>query len=181
MVKTRDASTQGEVVRTQSGIQALIEGARSEGSGPFRPSAQERDRLVFDPSDYKLEALRATLSFGAWKKWKNEHEIYLDTIGPSWRGVELVLQQARHSGFPLVPSRAGMKEVFIKARDANGGEDPYEPALFEYPAKASTLYKLLVPKLNFDLSTEFCNSAPGQRLRVVAASQLQARSTESGH
>ena len=85
MTKTRDdvTRTQGEVVRTQSGIQALIEGACSEGVGSFRPAAHERDRAVFDPRDYKLETLPATLSFGAWKKWKHEFEIYLDTIGPS--------------------------------------------------------------------------------------------------
>ena len=63
MIKTRDGvtRTQGEVVRTQSGIQALNEGARSEGSGPFRPAAQERDRPVFDPRDYKLDTLPANL------------------------------------------------------------------------------------------------------------------------
>ena len=53
-----------------------------------------------------------------------------------------------------------MNDVFVKARDANGGVAPFEPAFFEYAAKTSTLYKLFVPKLNFDLSTEFRNSAP---------------------
>ena len=85
MLKTRDdvTRTQSEVIRSQSGIQALIDGARSEGSGPFLSGAQERDRPVFDPMDYKLEVLPATLSFGAWKKSKHEHGINLDTIGPS--------------------------------------------------------------------------------------------------
>ena len=66
MTKTLDdvTRTQGEVVRIQSGIQASIEGARPEGSGPFSPAAQERDRPVFDPRDYKLDTLTATLSFG---------------------------------------------------------------------------------------------------------------------
>ena len=59
-----------------------------------------------------------------------------------------------------------MRDVFEKARDTNGGEEPFEPALFEYAAKASTLYKLLVPKLNFDLSTEFRNTASDNGLEL---------------
>ena len=106
--------------------------------------------------DYKLDTLPATLSLGTWKKWKHDLEIYLDTIGPSWRGVKVVLQQGCHSGFPLVLARDGMNDVFVNA----GGEDAFEPALFEYAAKASTLFKLLVPKLNLDLSTDFRNAAP---------------------
>ena len=127
VAKTRDdvSRTQSEIVRTQPGIQALIDGARSDGgSNLVRSGAQERDRPVVDPRDYKLEVLPATRSLGAWHKWKHEFEIYLNTIGPSLRGVKLVLQQARHSGFPLVPSQAGMNEVFVKATDDNGGEDP---------------------------------------------------------
>ena len=40
------------------------------------------------------------------------------------------------------------------------GVAPFDPALGDYATKAVTLYRLLVPKLNFDLSTEFRNSAP---------------------
>ena len=110
------------------------------GSTLFRPSGQERDRPVFDPRDYKIETLPASLPLGAWKKWKHELGIYLATFGPSWRGVKLALQQGRHSAMQLVPTREGMVGVFNAAREANNSEDPFEPALFEYAAKASTLY-----------------------------------------
>ena len=61
---------------------------------------------------------------------------------------------------PLVPTCASMSEVFRKAKEASRGEDPYDHMLFDYPATALTLYRMLVPKLNFDLSTEFHNSVP---------------------
>ena len=92
VIKSDVTRTQTDVVRTQSGIQRLIDGSRADGGSTlFRSGALERDRPVFDPRDYKLEVLPATLSLGAWKKWKHELETYLDTIGPSWRGVRLVL------------------------------------------------------------------------------------------
>ena len=73
VIKNGVISTQGEVACTQSGIQGLIDGARSDGGSTlFRSGAQERGRPVFDPRDYKLDALAATLSLGAWKKWKHE-------------------------------------------------------------------------------------------------------------
>ena len=97
VIKNDVVCTQGEVACTQTGIQGLIDGARSDGGlALFRLGGQERGRPIFDPRDYKLEVLPFTLSLGAWKRWKHELEIYLDTIGPSWRGVKLVLQQARH-------------------------------------------------------------------------------------
>ena len=55
--------TQAEVSRTQAGISNLIETARSEGGSALRPS-QERDRHVFDPRDYKIEALPSSISLG---------------------------------------------------------------------------------------------------------------------
>ena len=86
--------------------------------------------------------------------------MFIDTIGLSWRGFELVLQQSRHSTMPLVPTLSSMSEMFVKAKDANAGVEPFHPFLFDYPAMSSTLYRMTMPKLNFDLSTEFRNSAP---------------------
>ena len=121
---------------------------------------QERDRSVFDPRDYKIETIPTQMSLGVWKKWRHEVEIYVDTIGPSWRGIKLVMQHARHSAVPLAPTVAGMEPLWLAAMKANDGIAPFDPALVDYATKAVTLYRLLVPKLNFDLSTEFRNSAP---------------------
>ena len=65
--------------------------------------------------------------------------MFIDTIGLSWRGFELVLQQSRHSTMPLVPTLSSMSEMFVKAKDANAGVEPFHPFLFDYPAKSSTL------------------------------------------
>ena len=54
--------------------------------------------------------------------------------------MKLVLQQARHSAMPLIPTRVGMSDVFLKAKHANQDEDPFEPSLCEYGTKAATLY-----------------------------------------
>ena len=92
-------------------IRAAAAAAGPAGAGGFTganfhgvPSA-ERVRNVFNPRDYKLEALPATLSFGAWKKWKYELEIYLDTIRPSWRGVKLSC--SGHATWPCLLSPFG--------------------------------------------------------------------------
>ena len=119
---------------------------------------------MFDPRDYKIEALPNSISLGVWKKWRHEVEIYIDTIRPTWNGVKLILQQARHSPTALQSTDSlTFEEAFRltvgRARAANNGVGPID-ALFDYPAKASVLYRMLVPKLNLDLSTEFRNSSP---------------------
>ena len=82
--------------RTQASIQAFTAEARSsEGSSMSRP-AQERDRPVFDPRDYKIDVISSQVFLGVWKKWKHEVGVFVDTIGPSWRSERLVVQQACH-------------------------------------------------------------------------------------
>ena len=129
----------------------------------MRPN-QERDRQVFDPRGYKIESLPSPISLGAWKKWRHEVEIYVDTIGPTWKGVKLFLHQARHSSTALQPTEHltfedALRPTVDRARAANNGTDPVDE-LFDYSAKGSILYRMLVPKLNLDLSTEFRNSSP---------------------
>ena len=119
---------------------------------------------MFDPRDYKIEALPSSITLGVWKKWRHEVEIYIDTIGPTWKGVKLLLQQARHSLTALQPTQElsfeqAFRATVDRARTANSGTDPVEE-FFDYAAKGSILYRMLVPKLNLDLSTEFRNSSP---------------------
>ena len=81
-------------------------------------------------------------------------------MGPLWRGVKLVLQQARHSAVPLMPTVPSMDNVWQSAKKANNNAEPFDPATADYATKAVTLYRMIIPKLNFYLSTELRNSAP---------------------
>ena len=101
-------------------------------------------------------------------------EIYIDTIGPGWRGVKLLLQQARHSPTPLDPDRESMNGVIERAAKANKGVSPISEMMFDFPGKAATLYRMLVPKLNLDLSTEFRNSAPDNGFELLETPQQEA-------
>ena len=96
------------------------------------------------------------MSLGVWKKWKHEVEIYVDMIGPSWRGVKTVLQQACHSTLPLLLTIASMNDSFQKAKRASNDIDPIRPGT----CRLVTFYRFLIPKLNFDLPKELRNSAP---------------------
>ena len=156
--------TQGEVSRTQAGIQGLIETARSEGGSVLRPS-QERDRQVFDPRDYNIGALPTTFSLGVWKKWRHEVEIYVDTIELTRKGVKMILQQARQSPTALETTKEAFRLTVNRARVVNKGVGPVDE-LFDYAAKASVLYRMLVPTLNLDSSTEFRNSSPDNGLEL---------------
>jgi hypothetical protein len=133
----------------------IAESRSSDGNSMSRPT-QERDRAVFNPSDYKLDVIPTQMWLGVRKKWRHEVEIYVGTIGPSWRGAKLILQQARHSAIPLMPT----VPMCDKAKKANHNTELFDPATVDYSNKAITLYRILIPKLNFDLSTEFRNSAP---------------------
>ena len=94
------------------------------------------------------------------EKWRHDTEIYLDTIGPSWRGVKLLLQQTRHSPNPLLPTRLSLRETIRRAVDANNDQLIFDVDTFDFPGKAVSLYQLIAPKLNLELSTEFRNSSP---------------------
>ena len=72
----------------------------------------------------------------------------------------MLLEQARHSPTPLEPNRIAMSGIIARATKANSGVEPTSDVVFDFPGTASTLYRMLVPKLNLDLSTEFRNSAP---------------------
>ena len=91
-------------------------------------------------------------------------EIYVDTIGPTWRGVKLILQQARHSPTVLEPTREAFRLTVDRARSANHGTDPIDASLFDYSGTASVLYRMLVPKLNLD-----CPPSSGTRLRTAGS------------
>ena len=82
--------TQTEVLQTQHAIQALIDSTKHDGSSTVLRSgaSHERDRAVFDPRDSNIDILPSQFALGVWKKCRHEAEIYIATIGPSWRGVK---------------------------------------------------------------------------------------------
>ena len=161
LLKTFEEGVHEFAASTRLGIRTMIaEGRSADGTSVSTPF-QERDRSVCDPRDYKLDDVISTqMSLGVWKKRRLEIEIYVDAIGPSWRGVKLVLQQARHSAFPLEPTVPSMDNVWQSAKKATNHVEPFDPAAVDYATKAATLCRILIPKFNFDLLMEFSNSAP---------------------
>ena len=149
------------VIEIQRQVQSLVdrtlqgnEGTHSGGSSGGQP----RDRQIFDPREYKIESLSASPTLAAFKKWRADVEIYIDTIGPSWKGIKNVLQQVRHSSAVLVPTAASMLESVNRAKAISKGL-VIDDVTMEWSEKAGALYKLLLPKLNIDLSTEYRNAA----------------------
>ena len=53
-----------------------------------------------------------------------------------------------------------MRGIIERAKKANAGVGPIDDLLLDFLGKAATLYRMLVPKLNLDLFTEFKNSSP---------------------
>ena len=68
-----------------------------------------------------------------------------------------MLQQTRHSTEPLAPNRTSMGDTIRRAVEANKDHPIFDVDSFDFPGKAVTLYRLITPKLNMDLSTEFRN------------------------
>ena len=159
-------AAQERITATQKSIRDMIDSAKSAdeqgggGKGVFQARA-ERDRNIYDPRDYKIESIpdSKSLTLALFKKWRHDVELYIDTIGPSWTGVKAVLKQCRHSELTLLPNELSMEPTLKRAAEAAGGVPPFEAAFFDFPSKANHLYKILAPKLNVDLSTEFRNSA----------------------
>ena len=54
-----------------------------------------RERVLFDARDYKITELHADPSLGVFKKWKHDVELFIETIGPSWKGVPSILRTSR--------------------------------------------------------------------------------------
>ena len=121
--------TQAEVNHTQHAITQLIDSTRADGTSTVLRSGSggERDRSVFDPRDYNIDFLPSLFALGVWKKWRHEVEIYIETIGPSLRGVKLLLQQARHSTTPLERDRESMSGIIERAAKANNGQPKSTP------------------------------------------------------
>ena len=141
----------------QDNLQAILSNAKSTGfagSGDGGGPRPDRERQIFDPRDYKIAEIGDKVSLAGFKKWRHEVEMYIDTIGPSWAGVSKVLKQTKHSEGEL-RTLAALDATIDKASKLNGDVDPIDRVHFDFNVKTDLLYKMLSPKLNLDLSSEF--------------------------
>ena len=66
----------------------------SEG-GKGGSASGPRERNIYDVRDYKIADLEKGASTAAFKKWKHDLELFVDTIGPIWSGVTSLLRHCR--------------------------------------------------------------------------------------
>ena len=78
----------------------------------------------------------------------------------------MLLQQTRHSPDPLLPTHLSLRETIRRAVEANNDQPIFDVATFDFPGKAVTLYRLIAPRLNLKLSTEFRNSSPDNGIEM---------------
>ena len=118
----------------QNLVDRTLQSSAEGGSGGFG-GGQQRDRQIFDPRDYKIEQLGSSPSVAAFKKWRADVEIYLDTIGPTWKGVKTVLQQVRHSSTSLIPTRESMQPSVNLAKELNKGVPTVDDVTMDWSEK----------------------------------------------
>ena len=54
-----------------------------------------RDRNKFNPRDYKNSDFEKDPSVVSFKKWRHDLELFLKTIGTSWKGFTAVMRTSR--------------------------------------------------------------------------------------
>jgi len=87
----------------------------------------------------------------AFKKWRHDLELFLETIGTSWKGVTAVMRTSRI--FTENFTGENLKEVEELRKKTEPSAPDLDPS-FSFHEKADALYKLLMPKLPVGLSTE---------------------------
>ena len=114
------------------------------GGGP-------RERALFDARDYKIADLPNEPSLAAFKKWRHDLELFLETIGVSWKGVTAVMRTSRLYNDTFSFGNRGAVESLRRQTEPSA---PDLDASFNFYEKSDALYKLLMPKLSVSLSTE---------------------------
>ena len=117
-----------------------------------QPSAKALlELMLFDARDYKIPELASDPSLAVFKKWKHDVELFIDTIGPSWKGVPSILRTSRFLNTEFTEGAVtGMRTLKME-------HEPTAPDLefgFDFLGKADSLYKLLIPRLPTVLGTE---------------------------
>ena len=83
---------------------------------------------------------------------EHDFELFLETVGPSWKGVTAVLRTSR------LYEETFEKEKLREVAALTKRHEPRSPDLeigFDFDLKADALYKLLMPRLPVPLATEF--------------------------
>ena len=135
-----------DTAKQEVGASGGSSGFASGGGGP-------RDRNPFDARDYKIHDLESNPTLASSKKWKHDVELFVDTFGPSWTGAASLLRHCRLID-SIFDRDTGLSEVIAVCTRIEGKE-PLQEYGFEFEAKADALYKLLMPRLNVALATEF--------------------------
>ena len=155
---TMEDKLNGADQRLRVNMVSLMATARAElgtstGGGPSGSyGGGPRDRSAFDARDYKIHDLEASPSLAAVRKWRHDVELFVDTLGSSWLGVSSMLRNCRLVDQEF--NQTGLLEV-IEVCEKVDNRTPVDADMFEFATKSDTLYKLLMPRLNLSLSTEF--------------------------
>ena len=107
--------------------------------------------MLFETRDYKIPELVSDPSSAVFKKWKHDLELFIETIGPSWKGVPSILRTSRFLNTEFTES------AVTEMRGLKTKHEPDSPDLeysFGFFGKADALYKLLMPRLLTSLGTE---------------------------
>jgi hypothetical protein len=94
-----------------------FEGGKSEGKGGAR------ERALFDPRDYKIPDLASTPSMAVFKKWRHDFELFIETIGSSWKGSQ------QSSGRRASTKRPSPRKSSRRSRLSPTGTSPSRPTL----------------------------------------------------
>ena len=123
----------------------------ADGADPAFGKGAPRERMLFDARDYKIPELVSDPSLAVFKKWKHDLALFVETIGPSWKGVPRILRTFRF------PNTAFTESAVIEMRGLKTTHEPDSPDLdygFDFFGKAHALYKLLIPRLPTSLGTD---------------------------
>ena len=134
---------------------ALQQAGRDRGQGSTgdhgKGGGDPRERSLYDPRDCKLADLPNEPSLAAFKKWRHDLELFLETIGTSWKGVTALMRTSRI--FTETFASITLREVELLRKKTEPAA-PDLDATFGFHEKADALYKLLMPKLSVSLPTE---------------------------
>ena len=138
----------------QMKFQLAQDGHGSSDGGKGGSSSGPRERNIYDVRDYKIADLEKGASTAAFKKWKHDLELFVETIGPSWSGVTSLLRHCRlyDDGEFTADSLADIAALATKVEKREPAINAY---LFKFDEKADALYKLVMPCLPVDLANEF--------------------------
>jgi hypothetical protein len=79
----------------QAAQSAQTGGGGGGGDHGGKGSGGPRERSLYDLRDYKLADLASDPTLATFKKWRHDLDLFLETIGVSWRGVTALMRTSR--------------------------------------------------------------------------------------